>query len=130
MKKIVDLIENLNTNEVALYIDKYGILHASKSKENAMAYAIGKIMITDEASSDHGKPVFNGVPIDIYGAGDGYVYISKEAKEKDIKYLTLEETYRLPEGQNSVSVHHKDMPKAERKAYRLANEFYLEISRA
>lgn len=130
MRKIVDLIEKLNANEVALYLDKYGILHASKSKGNAMKYAVGKIMITDEVGNDNGKPVFNGTPIDIYGAGDGYVYISTYAREHDLRYLTATGTYKLPEGESSVSVHHKQLTKAEQAAYRIANEYYLEIARA
>ena len=130
MKKIVDLIEKLNANEVALYLDKSGILHASKSKDNAMKFAVGKIMITDEVGSDNGKPVFNGTPIDIFGAGDGYVYISDYARDNDIRYLVVEGTYKLPAGENSVTVHHKKLTKAEQAAYRIANEYYLELARA
>lgn len=130
MRKIVDLIEKLNANEVALYLDKYGILHASKSKDNAMKYAVGKIMITDEVGNDNDKPVFNGTPIDIYGAGDGYVYISAYARDNDIRYLVVEGTYKLPAGENSVTVHRKKLTKAEQAAYRIANEYYLEIARA
>lgn len=130
MRKIVDLIEKLNANEVALYLDKYGILHASKSKDNAMKYAVGKIMITDEVGSDNGKPVFNGTPIDIYGAGDGYVYISTYARDNDIRYLVVNGTYSVPEGENGVTVHRKQLTKAEKEAYKLANEYYLAIKRA
>lgn len=130
MRKIVDLIDRLNENEVALYLDVHGIMHASKSKDNAMKYAVGKIMITDEVGSDHGKPVFNGVGIDIYGAGEGYVYITADARDKDIRYIVADGTYRLPEGENSVTVHRKRLSRAEQAAYRIANEYYLELARA
>jgi hypothetical protein len=130
MRKIVDLIEKLNANEVALYLDKYGILHASKSKDNAMKYAVGKIMITDEVGNDNGKPVFNGVAVDVYGAGEGYVYLSKYSREHDLRYLTATGTYKLPEGENGVTVHRKQLTKAEKEAYKLANEYYLAIKRA
>lgn len=130
MRKIVDLIDKLENNEVALYLDKYGELTSSEREENAMRYAVGKIMITDEVGNDHGRPVFNGVAVDVYGAGDGYVYLSKHARENDIRYLVLEDTYKLPEGEKSVTVARKDLSAKEKKAYRLANEYYLEIARA
>ena len=130
MRKIVDLIGTMNANEVALYLDKYGILHASSDKDNSMKYAVGKIMITDEAKNDNGKPVFGGVAVDVYGAGDGYVYLSKYARENDIRYLTVEGTYSVPKGTNSVNVSAKKLTEAEKKAYRVANEFYTAIARA
>ena len=127
MRKIVDLIESIDTNEVALYLDKCGILHASESKDNAMKYTVGKIMITDEVASDNGKPVFNGVAVDIYGAGDGYVYLSKSKREKDIRYIVLEDTYKV---EGSVTVDRTKLPKAAHKAYRMANEFYMELAKS
>ena len=130
MRKIVDLIEKLNANEVALYRDKSDILHASKNKDNAMKFAVGKIMITDEVGSDNGKPVFNGVAVDVYGAGKGYVYLSKYSKEHDLRYFTATGVYQMPEGENRVSVRHKDLSAAEKEAYRIANEFYLKIAEA
>lgn len=130
MRKIVDLIEKLNANEVALYLDKYGEFTASNDKDNAMKYAVGKIMITDEVGNDNGKPVFNGVAVDVYGAGEGYVYLSKYSREHDLRYLTATGTYKLPAGENSVTVHRKKLTKAEQAAYRIANEYYLELARA
>lgn len=127
MRKIVDLIENLNNNEVALYIDKYGELTATSNKDTAHKYAVGKIMITDEAGNDHGRPVINGVSIELYGAGKGYVYLSKSKREKDIRYIVLEDTYTI---ESSVTIDRTKLPKATHKAYRIANEFYMEIAKA
>lgn len=126
MRKIVDVIDKIEPGQVVLYLDKYGIMHATKSRDNAMNNAVGKMMITDEVGNDHGKPVINGVSVEVYGAGEGYVYLSKYAKEHDYRWLTAEETYKVPAG-GSVSVSHKDLTNAEKKAYRMANEYYLEL---
>ena len=129
MRKIVDLIENLNNNEVALYNDKDGEFHATVNKDNAHTYAVGKIMITDECGASGGRPVFNDIKVDVFGAGDGYVYLSKYARDNDIRYLTAEDSYKIPAG-GSVSVSHKELTNAENKAYRIANEFYMELAKA
>lgn len=126
MRKVVDLIEKLEHGQVALYIDKGGLMHATDVEDNAMRYSVGKIMITDEVGNDHGKPVLNGVSVEVWGAGNGWVYLSKYAKEHDYRWLTAEETYAVPAG-GSVSVSHKDLTNAEKKAYRMANECYLEL---
>lgn len=126
MRKVVDLIERLEPGQVAIYIDKGGLMHATASKDSAMRYAVGKIMITDEVGNDHGKPILNGVSVEVWGAGNGWVYLSKYAKENDYRWLTAEETYKVPAG-GSVSVRHKDFTNAEKKAYRMANEYYLEL---
>lgn len=34
MRKVVDLIKKLNDNEVALYLDEYGLLHATEWMNN------------------------------------------------------------------------------------------------
>ena len=39
MRKTVDLIERLNENEVALYLDEYGLMHATNRKENAEVHS-------------------------------------------------------------------------------------------
>ena len=35
MRKTVDLIERLNENEVALYLDEYGLLHTTEWMDDA-----------------------------------------------------------------------------------------------
>ena len=126
MRKVVDLIEKIEPGQVALYIDKGGLMHATANKDSAMHDAVGKIMITDEVGNNHGKPVLNGISVEVWGAGNGWVYLSKYEKENDYRWLTAEETYKVPAG-GSVSVSHKDLTNAEKKAYRMANEYYLEL---
>ena len=126
MRKVVDLVEKIEPGQVALYKDKGGLMHATASKDSAMRDAVGKIMITDEVGNNHGKPVLNGVSVEVWGADDGWVYLSKYAKSVDYRWLTEEETYAVPAG-GSVSVSHKDLTNAEKKAYRMANEYYLEL---
>ena len=128
MRKIVDLVERLTDNEVILYLDKYGELTSSERPENAYANAVGKMMVTDEAGNDHGKPVFNGIAVDVYGAGEGYVYLSKYARENDHRYITY--NGGAYHGDGSVTIDRTDLSKAEEEAYRIANEFYMEIKEA
>ena len=72
---------------VFAYIDEYGILHASEYADIASTYGNGKFMITDEITAKNGYPVYNGTVYTIYGAGEDYVYLSKN-KAEDAKYHT------------------------------------------
>lgn len=125
MRKIMNK-ENvvLTGKEVAIYVDKYGILHASERVENVKEYAASKVMVTDEFGAEGGYAIINGVKAVIYGAGAGYVYLDKYAREHDIRYITLESTYHV---EGKVSVDKKILPKATQKAMRIANEVYLQI---
>lgn len=127
MRKIVDLVSGLENGQVALYIDKYGEFTATSSPNTAMTSAVGKIMITDEAGNDHGKPVFNGIAVDVYGGGEGYLYLSKHERETNKVYVTMEDYFKVPAGGKVSIAPHKDLSKAEVKAYRIANEFYMQI---
>lgn len=122
MKETRTTTTKLNSNQIALYKDKYGILHGTKDVEKAMQYGGGKYLVTDECTAADGFPVIDGVTVKVYGAGKGYVYLSKESKEKDIRYIVVENTYQVDK---SVSIDKKQLKKAEHAAYRKANELYL-----
>lgn len=122
MKKVVDLIEKLNANEVALYLDEGGLMHATKSKDTAMKTAVGHILVTDECEAAGGMPIINGVRVEVWGAGYGYVYLTNYKKSVDTKYIVLEGTFP-----GSVKVDRTKLPKATHAAYRKANEFYMAI---
>ena len=124
MRKVVDLIEKLNDNEVALYLDECGLMHATNRKENAERYAVGKIMITDECEAKGGMPVIDGIRVEIWGAGDGWVYLSNYTKSVNSVYKVKEGTLHID---NTMTIHHKDLPSATHAAYRKANEFYMAI---
>ena len=124
MRKTVDLIEKLNENEVALYLDEYGLMHATNRKENAERYAVGKIMITDECEAEGGMPIINGERVEVWGAGEGYVYLSNYKRSKDTRYLVCDGTYHID---GSARIDRKKLPRAVHAAYRKANEFYLEL---
>ena len=124
MRKVVDLIEKLNDNEVALYLDECGLMHATNRKENAERYAVGKIMITDECEAEGGMPIINGERVEVWGAGEGYVYLSNYKRSKDSRYLVCEGTYHID---GSARIDRKKLPRAVHAAYRKANEFYLEL---
>lgn len=124
MRKTVDLIERLNENEVALYLDECGLMHATNRKENAERYAVGKIMITDECEAEGGMPIINGERVEVWGAGEGYVYLSNYKRSKDTRYLVCEGTYHID---GSARIDRKKLPRAVHAAYRKANEFYLAL---
>ena len=125
MRKIMNK-ENvvLTGKEVAIYVDKYGILHASERAENVKEYAASKVMVTDEFGAEGGYVIINGIKTVIYGAGNGYVYLDKYAREHDVRYITLEDTYHVD---GKVTVDKKILPKAIQKVMRIANEVYLQI---
>lgn len=107
-------------NEIKyVYIDKYGILHASDFEDWAYEYGNGKYIATDEISTNHGYFVVNGIQIKIYGAGEGYVYRTKEAKEADVRYNVTEGPIK---GSN---FEHVALPVEVKDAYRIANSFYV-----
>ena len=76
-------------------------------------------MATDEVGTAHGFIVINDVQVKIYGAGEGYVYRSKEAKEKDIR---LNVTDGVIEG---TTFEHVTLLPEIKEVYRIANEFYM-----
>lgn len=128
MKKLMTTATALTGNQVAVYIDDMPDpkLHATKDVDTAMEKGGGKYLVTDECEAQGGFPVINGVKVKIYGAGDGWVYLSNYAMENDIKYIVAKETYSFPSG-GSVSVSHKDLPGAEKAAYRKANELFMTL---
>lgn len=121
MRRLVTSPTKLMKNEVALSLDKYGELAVTSHIERAFENG-GKVLITDEVGNDKGRPVFNGVAIEVYGAGRGYVYTSKHNRVNDIRYLTLDGTYAVDKG---VTIDRSRFSKAKHKAYQEANEFYL-----
>lgn len=124
MRKIVDLVSKLENGQVALYLDNGGLMHASENKDDAMKYAVGKIMITDECEAEGGMPIINGIRVEVWGAGDGWVYLSNYTKSVKSVYKVKEGTLHID---NSMTIHHKDLPSATHAAYRVANGFYLEL---
>ena len=47
----------------------------------------GKFVVTDEITNDHGKPCVDGCTYDIFGAGEGFVYLSAT---RDTPYHTVD----------------------------------------
>lgn len=125
MRKVVDLIERLENGQVALYIDRGGLMHADNHADHAMQDAVGHILITDECEAEGGMPIINGVRVEVWGAGYGYVYLTNYKKSVDTKYIVLEGTFPGP-----VKVDRTKLPRATHAAYREANEFYMEILEA
>lgn len=127
MRKVVDLIERLNENEVALYLDRGGLMHADNHADHAMQSAVGHILITDECEAEGGMPIINGVRVEVWGAGEGYVYLSNYKKSVKSMYIVAEETFHI---EGSARIDRKKLPRATHAAYREANEFYMEILKA
>lgn len=122
MRKVVDLVEKIEPGQVALYIDKGGLMHATDEKEHAMTYSVGKIMITDECEEKGGMPIINGERVEVWGAGEGYVYLSKYKRTEKIAYNVSEKTLHIDD---TMSLDPIKLPRAEHAAYRIANEYYL-----
>lgn len=124
MRKVVDLIERLENGQVALYIDRGGLMHADNHADHAMQDAVGHILITDECEAEGGMPIINGERVEVWGAGEGYVYLSNYKRSKDTRYLVCEGTYHID---GSARIDCKKLPRAVHAAYRKANEFYLAL---
>ena len=122
MRRIITENTEVKANEKVVYTDKFGIMHAVKETKTAFDVGAKKCIITDEIGSDNGLPFINGVRIEVFGAGEGYVYTSKFNRENDIRYIVTENTYKVDK---IVTVDKTIFPKATRKAYKIANEFYM-----
>lgn len=75
-----------DSGTVYLYKDKYGLLHATHWEDIAAEY--GKYIATDEVCEKEGLPFVNGSVYTIFGAGEGYVYLTKN-KNNDAKFHTV-----------------------------------------
>ena len=128
MKKLMTTVTALTGNQVAVYIDDMPDpkLHATKDVDTAMEKGGGKYLVTDECEARGGFPVINGVKVKVYGAGEGWVYLSNYAMENDIRYIVAEGTYKVPDG-GSVSVSHTKLTAAGIAAYRQANELFMAL---
>lgn len=124
MRKVVDLIERLENGQVALYVDRGGLMHATDEKDHAMTYGVGKIMITDECEEKGGMPIINGERVEVWGAGEGYVYLSKYKRSVKTAYNVSEKTLHIDD---SMKLDPIKLPRAVHAAYRKANEFYMAI---
>lgn len=125
MRKIMNANELRETNKTIVYIDKYGILHASKLAAHVKEETNGKVMVTDEVTAEGGYVYFNGRKAIIYGAGEGYVYLTKAARDEDCRYLINKDTYAVPG--TSVTVHRKKLDKAEITVIKKAYELYMAL---
>ena len=67
---------------VFAYIDKHGILRATEYADRASHYGNGVFLVTDEIKANEGKTEVNGEVYEIFGAGDIYVYESKQRVDK------------------------------------------------
>ena len=76
-------------------------------------------MATDEITTSHGYPVINGVKVKLYGAGEGYVYTSKGARDNDIRCNVTDHPIE------GTKFEHVDLSSNVKEAYRIANEFYM-----
>lgn len=102
-----------------VYQDKYGILHASDFEDYASQYGNGVYVATDEVATNHGYAVINGVQINLYGGGKGYVYTSKESKNNDIRLIVSD----TPVAGGKID--HANLSAEVMKAYKIASEFYV-----
>lgn len=75
---------------VYVYKDKYGLLHATCWEDVAAGY--GRYIITDEIGENDGLPFVNGSVYTIFGAGEGYVYLTKN-KDATSKFHTVRTSY-------------------------------------
>ena len=125
MRKIMNANELRETNKTIVYIDKYGILHASKLAAHVKEETNGKVMVTDEVTAEGGYVYFNGRKAIIYGAGEGYVYLTKAARDEDCRYLVGKDAYAVPG--TSVTVHRKKLDKDEITVIKKAYELYMAI---
>jgi|GEM_PF-1865413 len=104
---------------VYLYKDKYGLLHATSWEDTAAEF--GKYIATDEVEEREGLPFVNGSVYTIFGAGDGYVYLTKN-KNDDSKFHTTSTSV----GNSVVVPHGRELKKAScellRQMYILLDE--------
>lgn len=75
---------------VYIYKDPYGLLHATGWEDVAAGY--GRYIVTDEIGEKDGLPFVNGSVYTIFGAGEGYVYLTKN-KERTAKFHTGRTSY-------------------------------------
>lgn len=125
MRKLITPAE-LKQGEKAAYLDKYGILHATDKAETLANYAVGKSLVTDEIDCEGGFPVIDGVKVKVYGAGKDYVYLSKNKKVQDIRYITTDGPYKA---EGSVEIDRTKLDENTKAAYRLAGELYLKLTK-
>ena len=104
-----------------LYIDKAGLLHASEWEDEASEYGNGKYAVTDECKADDGFPIINGVKVEVWGVGEGFIYRTKNSKLNDVRYLVTDEPYKI---NKSVTIDRTKLSKKEHAAYEKAHEFY------
>lgn len=124
-----DAVEKKDRHDVSeitatkyVYQDKYGILHASDFEDTAYYYSTGAYVATDEITTNHGYPVINGVQVKLYGAGEGYVYTSKYARDNDIRCNVTDHPIE------GTKFEHVDLSSDVKEAYRIANEFYMMLT--
>lgn len=75
-------IPKSETNIVYAYIDKGGLLHATKWMDDASQYGNGVFMETDEIGAEGGVPTVNGNSYKIWDAGTNWVKTAKNVTEK------------------------------------------------
>lgn len=100
---------------VYLYKDKYGLLHATSWEDAAAEF--GKYIATDELKEKEGLPFINGSVYTIFGAGEDYVYLTKN-KNNDAKFHTV-----ITTAKNSVVVYQAKQLK--RASCELLRQMYI-----
>lgn len=105
---------------VYLYKDKYGLLHATSWEDAAAEF--GKYIATDEVEEREGLPFVNGSVYTIFGAGDGYVYLTKNKNDDSMFY-----TSRTSVGSTVVVPHGKELKRA---SCELLRQMYVLLDKA
>lgn len=100
-----------------MYIDRGGLLHCSKWKDDASEYGGGVYMAVDDIESANGVPEIDGNTYYIWDAGSNWVKTAKNTKEK---FYT-----KTKEGANKVVTHPNSREKAE--ACEVLRQIYLDI---
>lgn len=105
---------------VYLYKDKYGLLHATSWEDTAAEY--GKYIATDEVEEREGLPFINGSVYTIFGAGDGFVYLTKN-KSDNSKFHTVSTAV----GSSIIVPHGREIKK---KSCELLRQMYVLLDKA
>lgn len=115
--------EITDSGTVYLYKDKYGLLHATHWEDIAAGY--GKYIATDEVCESEGLPFVNGSAYTIFGAGDDFVYLTKN-KNNDAKFHTVS-TVRTVDKNTAVVPQGKELKRA---SCELLRQMYLLLDEA
>jgi len=108
-------IKNKDSGIVYLYKDKYGLLHATSWEDTAAEF--GRYIATDEVEEREGLPFVYGSVYTIFGAGDGFVYLTKNKDNDSVFHTSI-----TSNGSTTVVPHGKELKRA---SCELLRQMYL-----